>query len=137
MADAYVDGKVREALIAARGSRTVAQNLLMTWAATDDRLLRGMAQPFLKAVTAAAVEGVVRRSSGAGQKAAPAGGARLSRDALEQVLNRMGEEPPPSPRPSMQSATMVVGRGMKAPEGATHENAMLTLAKAFAAKKHR
>lgn len=139
MADSYAEGKAREAMAAAKGSRSLAQNLLMNWAASDERLLRGMAQPFLKAITAAALEGALRRASVPAGTSMATGGKRLSRDALEQVLSRMGEEPPPPPssRSPMRSATMSVDRGMAAPDGASHEDAMKTLAKAFAAKKLR
>jgi len=147
MADSYVETKVREALVAARGSRAVAQQMLMTWAEADDRLLRGLARPFLKAVTAAAVEGAVRRgagtSDGASRSAAPAQGARLSRDALERVLDRVGEEREDrraeggSARPEMRHATTVLQRGPAGSADPDHAAAMMTLAKAFAAKKLR
>jgi len=138
MADSYAQAKAREALAAAKGSRSVAQSLLMKWAASDDRLLRGMAQPFLKAISAAALEGTLRQASGKPQT--DNAGGRLSRDALEQVLSRMGGEPTEpraAARPLMRSATMAVDRGMDAPGGTNHEDAMKTLAKAFAAKKLR
>ena len=142
MADAYVDGKVREALVAAKGSRAMAQKLLMSWAAKDERLLLGMAQPFLKAITGAAIEGVARRG-GAGGPARPAqrgstsGG--LSREALERVLSRMGEDPAPRPAAAapMQVATTIINRGDGAPKGVSHESAMKAIAKAFVAKKVR
>lgn len=141
MADAYVDGKVREALVAAKGSRAMAQKLLMTWAAKDDRLLLGMAQPFLKAITGAAIEGVARRG-GAGATARPAPRATtsggLSREALERVLSRIGEDPAPRPAAApMQVATTIVNRGDGAPKGVSHESAMKAIAKAFVAKKVR
>lgn len=144
MTNAYVDGKVREALTAANGSKSVAQQLLITWAATDERLLLGMAQPFLKAIAGAAVDGAVRRGAAGGRGAAArASGRGLSREALEQVLNRLGEDPAPQPggtasrAGTMQVATTVLARGQKAPDGMTHEKSMMTLAKAFAAKKMR
>lgn len=140
MADAYVDGKVREALVAAKGSRAMAQRLLMTWAVKDERLLLGMAQPFLKAITGAAIEGVVRRGGGAGaprpaQRSLGPGG--LSREALERVLSRMGEDPTPRSAAPMQVATTVINRGDAAPKGVSHESAMKAIAKAFVAKKVR
>lgn len=140
MADAYVDVKVREALVAAKGSRAMAQKLLMTWAAKDERLLLGMAQPFLKAITGAAIEGVARRVGGGGPartapRAATSGG--LSREALERVLSRMGEDPSPRPAAPMQVATTIVNRGDGAPKGVSHESAMKAIAKAFVAKKVR
>lgn len=140
MPDSYVDGKVREALVASKGSRAMAQQLLMSWAAKDSRLLLGMAEPFMKAIAGAAIEGGVRRLSGGGQARRPAaGGGALSKEALEQVLSRMGEDPAPRPAGgrAMASATMVVNRGDRAPDGVSHESAMKAIAKAFVAKKIR
>lgn len=144
MADSYVETKVREALVAARGSRAVAQQMLMTWAEADDRLLRGLARPFLKAVTAAAVEGAVRRGAGpsAGASRPEAQGARLSRDALERVLSRVGEEREEqreggAGRSEIRHATTALQRGPAGAADPDHASAMMTLAKAFAAKKLR
>jgi len=146
MADSYVETKVREALVAARGSRAVAQQMLMTWAEADDRLLRGMARPFLKAVAAAAVEGAVRRGAGPAEgarSATQAPGAKLSRDALERVLSRVGEEREDqraeggAARPEMRHATTALQRGPAGSAEPDHAAAMMTLAKAFAAKKLR
>ena len=104
MSDSYVDGKVREALQAAKGSPSVAQKLLIGWAVQDPDLLLGMAQPFLKAIAGAAIARVGRR----GATPKPASGA-LSREALERVLSRMGEADEGDVRP--QSA-----RGAGAPQ---------------------
>ena len=54
MSSSYLDDKVREALAAAQGGRAMAQKTLMLWAWQDDRLLKEMAKPFLKAIAAAA-----------------------------------------------------------------------------------
>lgn len=133
MSDSYVDGKVREALQAAKGSPSVAQKLLITWAVKDPELLLGMAQPFLKAIAGAAVARAGRRSSAP----KPASGA-LSREALERVLSRMGEaddgDLPPQPQ---RRAAAPAAPIRQAPDGVSHEKSMLTLAKAFAAKKVR
>lgn len=66
MSDAYVAGKLREALILSKGSRAAAQRLLMVWAASDDKLLRGLAQPFLKAIVGHAVSRTLRGTGGTG-----------------------------------------------------------------------
>lgn len=158
MGNSYVDGKVREALMAAKGSRGMAQQLLMTWAAEDPQLLLGIAQPFLKAIAAAAIErgarGLGGGNSGAGGRAATSGGMRsggglrpntaLSREALESVLSRMGQDPAPSPAPSPASAPARPGTmrsataAINAPGGnVSHEKAMMAIAKAFVAKKVR
>ena len=92
MSDSYLDGKVREALLAAKGSRSLAQNALMKWALTDDRLLRAMSQPFLKAISGAAIAGALKRGvsvpgmSGPPPKPAP----KLSQSDLMQVLSQLG-----------------------------------------------
>jgi len=153
MGNSYVDGKVRDALMAAKGSRATAQKLLMTWAVEDPQLLLGIAQPFLKAIAAAAIERGAR-PAGAGRSPAPGAGrgraapeAALSKEALANVLNRLGRDPDedvPQPRAAkpaapgaMKSATMVVPASGGAPSGVSHEKAMMAIAKAFVAKKIR
>lgn len=92
MSDSYLDGKVREALLEARGSRSLAQHTLMKWAMADDRLLKAMAQPFLKAISGAAIVAAVKRGvrvpgmSAPPPKAAP----KLSQSDLMQVLSQLG-----------------------------------------------
>lgn len=152
MANSYVDGKVRDALVAAKGSRATAQKLLMAWAVEDPQLLLGISQPFLKAIAAAAVERGARPS--APSRSAPAGQGRsraaadsaLSKEALADVLSRLGRDPgeaPAAPRGraaapgALKSATMAVPAGGGGQGGGTHEKAMMTLAKAFVAKKMR
>ena len=150
MSNSYVDGKVREAILASKGSRALAQKILMGWAATDPDLLRGMAQPFLKAIVAAAIERAARPQSSAPSRArsgASAGGARpsasgLSRDALENVLNQLGREPGDGAGEAVSGAA---GPAAAAPRpspagaagGPNHEKAMMAIAKAFVAKKIR
>ncbi|WP_448187946.1 hypothetical protein [Azospirillum sp. sgz301742] len=133
MSDSYVEGKVREALQAAKGSPSVAQQLLITWAVKDPELLLGMAQPFLKAIAGAAVARAGRRSAAPARGAGPSGA--LSREALERVLSRMGEVDDGGVAP--QAARPAAAPVRQAPEGVSHEKSMLTLAKAFAAKKVR
>ncbi|HYG87542.1 MAG TPA: hypothetical protein VD978_14880 [Azospirillum sp.] len=136
MGDSYVDGKVREALQAAKGSPSMAQKLLITWAAQDPDLLLGMAQPFLKAIAGAAVARAGRRAASPARPAA--GGGALSKEALERVLSRLGEAddgsaPTQAVRPVAKAASPV----RQAPEGVTHEKSMMAIAKAFAAKRVR
>ncbi|SMH52252.1 hypothetical protein [Azospirillum agricola] len=160
MSNSYVDGKVREAIMAARGSRTNAQKLLMAWAAEDPDLLRGIAQPFLKAIAAAAIERAARPAASGGgasraRGGAAAGGARpsasgLSRDALESLLDRLGrEDDGGAPQaPAARQAGAQPGGAARASGGqgsgqgsgqggVTHEKAMMAIAKAFVAKKVR
>ncbi len=161
MGNSYVDGKVREAVLAAKGSRTTAQRLLMAWAVEDPELLLGIAQPFLKAISAAAIERAVRPAGGGARSArpeaaggrspagpAPRPGSALSKEALASVLGRLGRDPEdvPEGRPAaaraggpgpIRAATAVVRASDGAPGGVTHEKAMLAIAKAFVAKKVR
>lgn len=145
--DAYVRSKVREAMVAAKGGRTTAQRLLMEWAEQDPRLLLGMARPFLKAVAAAALQTEMRRMDAGSRRAETTGGGNLSRDALAQVLSRMGEEPSAAARngtrdggqsSGMRSATMTISSRAEAAAKSgdlSHERSMMAIAKAFAAKK--
>jgi hypothetical protein len=59
--DTYAIGKVRQALQSAKGSRTVAQKLLIDWAERDPRLLIGLTRNVLPAV----VGSVLARVGGA------------------------------------------------------------------------
>ncbi|WP_029009912.1 hypothetical protein [Azospirillum halopraeferens] len=149
MSDSYIDTKVREALTAARGSHAVAQKILIAWAADDHRLLLGLAQPFMKAIAGAAVDRAVRRggaprppqgpgrSQTGGRSTAPA----LSREALERVLSRMGDDSAPAApaaaAAARPSAAAILGKGAPAAPsgGASHEKSMMAIAKAFAVKK--
>lgn len=146
MSNAYVQSKVREAVVASRGSRTMAQQLLMNWAAEDPRLLLGMSQPFLKAIVAAALQGEMRKlDARAAGRSSGGGGRALSRDALSQVLSRLGDAPPApagraaAPAPGgMKSATMSISSKAEAAAKSSdvdHQKAMMAIAKAFAAKK--
>ncbi|MFD1627953.1 hypothetical protein [Azospirillum griseum] len=156
MTNSYVDGKVREAILASKGSRALAQKILMTWAASDPELLRGMAQPFLKAIVAASIERAARPPSSGSSRARPGasvGGGRvsasgLSRDALESVLNQLGRDPeegagataPAAASPSSPSSPSSPGAADRAARykdagDPGHEKAMMAIAKAFVTKK--
>ncbi|WP_207457727.1 hypothetical protein [Azospirillum sp. SYSU D00513] len=147
MSGSYVDNKVREALVASKGSRAAAQKILMAWAAEDPQLMLGIAQPFLKAIAAAAVERGIRRAGGGGgspsrpQQGAPRAGGALSKDALARVLSQMGQEPPMAGGTAGGTAggraapTPVRTAAVRDGGGAGHEKSMMAIAKAFAAKK--
>lgn len=141
MADSSVDSKVREALTAANGSRAVAQKMLIAMAVKDPQLLLAMAQPFLQAIAAAAIERVLRRGRSAPQAGrSGAGSGALSREALAQVLDRMGrdDDEPSAGKPGTPARPAAATPAAKAaPPGASHEKSMLAIAKAFAAKKVR
>lgn len=142
MTDSSVDGKVREALTAANGSRAVAQKILIAMAVKDPQLLLAMAQPFLQAIAAAAIERVLRRARSAPRAGrGGAGTGTLSREALAQVLDRMGrdDDEPSAGKPGTPArpATAPTPAAKAAPPGASHEKSMLAIAKAFAAKKVR
>jgi len=83
---------VREALLAAKGSRSLAQTTLIAWAAKDDRLLRTMVQPFIKAISGDAIARAIKRGvtvpglGGPPPKARPA----VSQEDLRRVLSQMG-----------------------------------------------
>jgi hypothetical protein len=95
MSDSYVAAKIREAVAAAEGSRARAQRILLTWAQTDDRLLRGLAAPFMKAI----VTGAVERATRPVRNGASGGQQQLSPEALDLVLAKLASReggPPPA-----------------------------------------
>jgi hypothetical protein len=136
---------VREAIAASKGSRSMAQQLLLHWAEEDPKLLMGMAQPFMKAIITAAMQGEMRRLDARSAAASRGGGAggHLSRDALSQVISRLGDAPPRQAAPAsaaggMRSATMTVASKAEAAAKSgdvDHQKAMMAIAKAFAVKK--
>ena len=103
MSDSYVAQKIRDALIMAEGSRARAQRILLARVQEDDRLLRGLAAPFIKAIVTSAVERATRgqrdsapsaapsRTSG---RSAPARGPQrtLPPEALDTVLAQLGRQ---------------------------------------------
>jgi hypothetical protein len=153
MSDSYVDGKVREALLQAKGSRSLAQQLLMQWALNDDRLLRGMAAPFIKAISGAAVAGAVKRGitvpglgATAGARTASARTASVttgtvSKADLARVLDRLGRgdegggEPEPARRPAAPAGA---GRSPASPAApAGQASTIQTLAAIYAKNRKR
>jgi hypothetical protein len=135
----YVDNKVREALLASKGSRAAAQKILMGWAAEDPQLMLGIAQPFLKAI--AAVERGIRRAGGGSRPQPTAGrgaGSALSKDALARVLSQMGQTPDAgsgTPAPTAAPRRAANTAATLQSDGGGHEKSMMAIAKAFAAKK--
>ena len=92
MSDSYLDGKVREALLAAKGSVALAQSTLIVWAAKDERLLRTMVQPFIKAIAGDAIARALKRGvtvPGLGRPA-PKPRVAVSQEDLRRVLDQMG-----------------------------------------------
>ena len=92
MSDSYLDGKVREALLTAKGSRSLAQNILMKWAMSDDRLLKAMALPFLKAISGAAITTAIKRGVSVPGLGAPPPKPvpKLTQADLMKVLGQLG-----------------------------------------------
>ncbi|HYD31531.1 MAG TPA: hypothetical protein VEB64_11835 [Azospirillaceae bacterium] len=135
----YVDGKVREALMVAKGSRAQATKLIVGAALKDERLMQGLAAPFLKAIVGAAIERVLRRGGGqgAGGNAAPTRAqAALTDDALDAVLSRMGQPPSEPVSPTQSQAARILGGTAPTPRaGERHAQAIRVIAAAFAQKK--
>lgn len=130
MSDAYVAGKLREALILSKGSRAAAQRLLMVWAASDDRLLRGLAQPFLKAIVGHAVSRALRHAGAAAPSPSPAVSSRrrepmpaaLGGKALDRVLDQLSRK--------IETGDGKPGTAAKTPS-AGHADTIRALADAF------
>jgi hypothetical protein len=99
MSESYAASKIREALAAAEGSRARAHRLLLGWAVSDDRLLKGLVAPFLKAIVTAAIDKAARHSR--------AGAPELSPEALDRVLDQMAaRQAGPSRAPAARRAAL-------------------------------
>ena len=142
MSETYVTLKVREALKAAGGSRGQAQRILTAMALDDEQLLRGLAQPFLKAIVASAIERAVRGAASTRPAASPsspvAPGApvlrstqmrsqrKLSAAALDALVSQMGQAAPAAPAPKTAAP---------ADDAADQANALKALAAAFRGRR--
>lgn len=141
--DAYVIGKVREALVQARGDAAAAQRLLLAWAARDGRLLRGLVTPFIKGIVAHAVTRVAAASArpapaakpGPGRPAAPPRRQTLTPEALDQVLNQLGKRIGTADPPPRGMTALVTPSTPRPKAGKTHEDSLRKLAVAFARKR--
>ena len=163
MSDSYTSSKIKEALVASQGSRARAQDILLGWAQADDRLLRGLVEPYLKGIVTGTIERVTKpaaeKSAAVAQPPSPAivrapapkvpvpkpGPPReLSPEALDKALSLMGQgalPPRPSPAaPAPRSASpLKLGTTNPVPPtkaGAKHQQTMRALA-ALYARKHR
>jgi len=163
MSDSYTSSKIKEALVASQGSRARAQDILLGWAQADDRLLRGLVEPYLKGIVTGAIERVTKpaaeKSAAVVQAPSPAivraptpkvpvpkpGLPReLSPEALDKALSLMGQGAlPPRPSPvapaSRQATPLKLGTTNPVPPtkaGAKHQQTMRALA-ALYARKHR
>jgi hypothetical protein len=160
MSDSYTSAKIKEALVASQGSRARAQDILLGWAQADDRLLRGLVEPYLKGIVTGTIERVTKPAAEKGAIAAqapvpvrvpvtkvpvpkPAPPRELSPEALEKALSLMGQGPlPPRPSPAApprSASPLKLGTTNPVPPtkaGAKHQQTMRALA-AFYARKHQ
>ena len=157
MSDNYTSSKIKEALVASQGSRARAQDILLGWAQADDRLLRGLVEPYLKGIVTGTIERVTKPAAEKGVAAAPAQArapvakvpvpkpgpaCELSPEALEKALSMMGQgtlPPRPSPAAAPKSASpMKLGTTNPVPPtqaGAKHQQTMRALAALYARKR--
>ena len=161
MSDSYTSAKIKEALVSSQGSRARAQDILLGWAQADDRLLRGLVEPYLKGIVTGTIERVTKPAAEKGAIAAqapapvrvpvakvpvpkPAPPRELSPEALEKALSLMGQGPlPPRPSPAAapprSASPLKLGTTNPVPPtkaGAKHQQTMRALA-AFYARKHQ
>ncbi len=91
--DSYATAKIKEALARAGGNATQAHRLLIALANDDDRFLRGLAGPFINGIIAHAIQ----RAGGGKvipEPVKPKKPAKLTPQAMDQILARLGGAPP-------------------------------------------
>lgn len=146
--DAYVTGKVRDALVQTRGDAAAAQRLLLNWAARDDRLLRGLVTPFIKGIIAHAVTRVAAaatiakpanakpaKPAPAGKPAAPPRRTTLTPEAFDQVLSQLGKRIGTTEPPPRGMTALVTPPAPRPKAGKGHQESLRKLAVAFARKR--
>jgi hypothetical protein len=159
MSDSYTSSKIKEALVASQGSRARAQDILLGWAQADDRLLRGLVEPYLKGIVTGTIERMTKPAAEKGVAAVqapapvrapvakvpvpkPAPPRELSPEALEKALSMMGQgalPSRPSPAAPRSASPLKIGTTNPVPPtqaGAKHQQTMRALA-ALYARKHR
>lgn len=93
----YVAGRVRAALVEAKGNAVTAQRTLIAECAGDGRLLRGLVGPFLQGIVAHAVGQAAGPTAARPQsapsvpRAATTVQSDLSANALETVIGQLGK----------------------------------------------
>jgi hypothetical protein len=160
MSDTYTSSKIKEALVASQGSRARAQDILLGWAQADDRLLRGLVEPYLKGIVTGTIERVTKPAAeknvapvqAPAQIRAPAAKVpvpkpgpprELSPEALEKALSMMGQgalPPRPSPAAAAPKSASPLKLGTTNPvpptqAGAKHQQTMRALAALYARKR--
>ncbi len=124
--DAYVSGKIREALARSAGDQKLAQRLLLGWCAGDGKLLLGLVRPFLAGIVAHAVQRATGRAAAGPNRA-------LTPQALDTLVGQLGRTIGTTTPPRGMSALLEAPMPTKA--GAGHEQSLRKLAAAFARKR--
>ena len=148
MSDSYVAQKIRDALLMAEGSRARAQRILLARVQDDDRLLRGLAAPFLKAIVTSAVERATRGQRDAAP-AAPVPSGRvagrapqprtLPPEALDTVLAQLGRQLAAEARgaPASGSSSRPATADPAVRRGSDHATTIRALAAVYKRKHER
>ncbi len=139
MADEYLPRAVAKAVAQASGDRKAAARLLLRRAAADERLLKALVGPYMPGIVAQAVQrhgttaGRTGAGAGAGTEPGPVRGRALGSADLDVVIGRLGQDIGTAAVHDGPAA--LLGREPRPKAGPGHEQALRTIAKAFARKR--
>ncbi len=146
MSHPYLQAKLKDAILAARGDRTTAVRLLMETAAKDSALLAALTQPYLQGIAFQAVDRVLQKLQSRGQPnrvvpgTAPAKKRELPPEALDNIVETLSQRIPTPPRQAKAPLTpeeMLNSIGIDpngpppSPAGQRHKSAIATMAASF------
>lgn len=131
----YLTERIHDALAQSEGDPLRAKRLVLQWAGRDERLLRMLVGPHIRAIIADTVDrhaGKQARPRAAAPKRAKAP-AKIS---LDSVVDRMGERFGGAVEPPRGMTALLHGAGSKEHHaGQRHADSLRTLAVAFARKR--
>lgn len=131
----YLAQRVRDALVQSHGDPLQAKRLILQWAGRDDRLLRTLVGPHIRAIVADAVDRHAGQPTQPGGAPARRGKAPASL-SLDSVVDRMGERFGGAVEPPRGMTALLHGSDPNMRNaGKRHADSLRTLAVAFARKR--
>lgn len=131
--NSYLVSRIRDAVGQTGGDPARAQRLVTEWAARDDRLLRMLVAPYIRAIAAQAVS---QHGGIAAPRPAVGGNRPLAGKTFDAVVGRMGERFGGAIETPRGMTRLIGGPGRQpSAAGKQHADSLRALAVAFARKR--
>ncbi len=131
----YLTERIHDALAQSEGDPLRAKRLVLQWAGRDERLLRMLVGPHIRAIVADAVDRHAGKQA-TPRAAAPKRNKPAAKVSLDSVVDRMGERFGGAVEPPRGMTALLHGSSAKEHHaGQRHADSLRTLAVAFARKR--